>query len=133
MEYMCDFCRKAYATPSGLNYHVRTCRVTKKRVGIALENLRDIWSSKRRRLDPELDPDSHLIQTVIQTQAGSSQVVPVDRVEAQAEENVEVFFYIQPASGDFLNPHTGFFEPGAPEFSIYWDKAATRTQNTKEI
>ncbi|KAG6915519.1 hypothetical protein DXG01_011050 [Tephrocybe rancida] len=49
--HTCGYCWKTFGTESGLNYHGRTCKASKKRVGSALENLRDVWRTKRRRLD----------------------------------------------------------------------------------
>ncbi|KAG6905524.1 hypothetical protein DXG01_002236 [Tephrocybe rancida] len=56
MQHSCDFCRKAFGTASGLNYHAHSCTATKKRVGSALENLKEVWQRKQHRLDATL-PD----------------------------------------------------------------------------
>ncbi|KAG6905246.1 hypothetical protein DXG01_003988 [Tephrocybe rancida] len=47
----CTACEKTFSTPGALHYHARTCRSSKKRVGGALEKVREAWkTNKRRRL-----------------------------------------------------------------------------------
>ncbi|KAG6904676.1 hypothetical protein DXG01_008155, partial [Tephrocybe rancida] len=60
LQHICICCEQEYTTASGLNYHARTCKATRKRVGSALHNLRDVWRAKRRRLNPVgSDPVPH--------------------------------------------------------------------------
>ncbi|KAG6905898.1 hypothetical protein DXG01_017043, partial [Tephrocybe rancida] len=86
MQNACVHCEKTFVTRSGLNYHARTCKATRKRVGSALENLKDVWRMKRRRLNPaqkEAEPALSAIQTAL----ASSGTTPVQMDTADSSSN----------------------------------------------
>ncbi|KAG6914130.1 hypothetical protein DXG01_002280 [Tephrocybe rancida] len=105
MQYTCIHCEKTCITQSGLNYHARTCKATRKRVGSVLENLKDVWRLKRHRLNPAQEAEP--VPSAIHTALASSRVsVQLDTESSNEPEIAQLAVIVAlPSPDDEVIPH----------------------------
>lgn len=59
-QHICHACGRSFAGPGPLNYHMRSCRSSKRKLQGALSKVQQFWQEKmaarkRRRINPDLD------------------------------------------------------------------------------
>jgi hypothetical protein len=72
-------CGRAFFKPGALNFHMRSCSKTKKRLASALSVAKELWASKKRRRVASVEQGDDSLSSAIETDDTGTTSNPVDR------------------------------------------------------